>query len=239
MPLLTTNNAKTTKGDYLGYSTAVCYMAPADIASPGGKTVCPFAVHAGCKSSCLYSAGRGRFNSVQTARMNRTRLYYEDKDAFMALLHAEISLHIAQAERSGMIPAVRLNGTSDIPYERIPYYFNGRTYANIFDAFPETTFYDYTKTAARIGRDLPDNYDLTFSFSGALEFASHVEKALKYGARIAVVFRGGMPETYLRRPVVNGDAHDLTFLHPRGVVLGLSAKGGAKKDPSPFIVDVK
>jgi hypothetical protein len=52
---------------------------------------------------------------------------------------------------------------------------------------------------------------------------------------VAVVF-DTLPTTYLGRPVVNGDDTDLRFLDPQGVVVGLKAKGRAKKDTSGFTV---
>jgi len=44
-----------------------------------------------------------------------------------------------------------------------------------------------------------------------------------------------MPNTYAGAPVVDGDASDLRFLDPDGVVVGLKAKGDAKKDTSGFV----
>jgi len=44
-----------------------------------------------------------------------------------------------------------------------------------------------------------------------------------------------MPETYEGTPVFNGDDSDLRFLDPKGVVVGLYAKGKAKKDTSGFV----
>jgi len=44
-----------------------------------------------------------------------------------------------------------------------------------------------------------------------------------------------MPETYNGLPVFNGDESDLRFLDPQGVIVGLYAKGKAKKDTSGFV----
>ena len=44
-----------------------------------------------------------------------------------------------------------------------------------------------------------------------------------------------MPETYLGRPVFNGDESDLRFLDPKNVIVGLYAKGKAKKDTTGFV----
>jgi hypothetical protein len=44
-----------------------------------------------------------------------------------------------------------------------------------------------------------------------------------------------MPETYMGRTVFNGEDSDLRFLDPKNVVVGLYAKGKAKKDTSGFV----
>ena len=44
-----------------------------------------------------------------------------------------------------------------------------------------------------------------------------------------------MPEIYEGLSVFNGDDSDLRFLDPKGVVVGLYAKGKAKKDTSGFV----
>jgi hypothetical protein len=45
-----------------------------------------------------------------------------------------------------------------------------------------------------------------------------------------------LPQTYLGKQVVDGDATDLRFLDPRGVIVGLKAKGKGKQDTSGFVV---
>jgi hypothetical protein len=127
-----------------------------------------------------------------------------------------------------MIPAFRLNGTSDIRWETVP--VNGAT--NLMSLFPNVQFYDYTKHENR--RNLPANYHLTVSRSETNEANVF---ALPYN--VAVVFNSKtLPAEYNGRPVVNGDDTDLRFLDPTGVVVGLTAKGKAKKDPTGFTVRV-
>ncbi len=99
-------------------------------------------------------AGMGAFSTVQAARIAKTRLYFEDRAAFMAQLVSEVRAFIRKAIKLGLIPVVRLNGTSDIPWERVP--VEGK--ANIMDLFPSVQFYDYTKRHNR--RNLPTNYHL-------------------------------------------------------------------------------
>jgi hypothetical protein len=56
---------------------------------------------------------------------------------------------------------------------------------------------------------------------------------------VAVVFgvpkSKPLPVAYLNREVFNGDDSDLRFLDPKGVVVGLYAKGKAKKDTTGFV----
>lgn len=219
-------NAKTVKGQGRGYMTAILYLAPAD---ESGYEVCPMA-SAGCRKACLNKAGMGAFSTVQAARIAKTRLYFEDRAAFMAQLVSEVRAFIRKAIKLGLIPVVRLNGTSDIPWERVP--VEGK--ANIMELFPSVQFYDYTKRHNR--RNLPANYHLTFSL--AEDNDSRARAAATNGANIAVVFRTDkFPTTFMGMPVVDGDADDLRFLDGRGVVVGLKAKGPAKKDTSGFVRD--
>ena len=219
-------NAKTVKGQGRGYMTAILYLAPAD---ESGYEVCPMASQ-GCRKACLNKAGMGAFSNVQAARITKTRLYFEDRKAFMAQLMVEVRAFIRKAFKAGLIPVVRLNGTSDIPWERVP--VEGKP--NIMAHFPTVQFYDYTKRHNR--RDLPDNYHLTFSL--AEDNDSRASAAASNGANVAVVFRTDkFPVTFMGMPVVDGDADDLRFLDGKGVVVGLKAKGPAKKDTSGFVRD--
>ena len=219
-------NAKTVKGQGRGYMTAILYLAPAD---ESGYEVCPMA-SAGCRKACLNKAGMGAFSTVQAARIAKTRLYFEDRAAFMAQLVSEVRAFIRKAIKLGLIPVVRLNGTSDIPWGRVP--VEGK--ANIMELFPSVQFYDYTKRHNR--RNLPVNYHLTFSL--AEDNDSRAGAAATNGANIAVVFRTDkFPTTFMGMPVVDGDTDDLRFLDGRGVVVGLKAKGPAKKDTSGFVRD--
>jgi hypothetical protein len=152
---------------------------------------------------------------------------------------ADIELAIKQCEKKGFIPVFRLNGTSDIAWEKYPVIRDGVMYDNVFLAFPEVTFYDYT---AILGRKVSaiTNYHLTFSRKESNEL--DVALALKNGLNVAVVFstkKGQpLPETWKKIPVFNGDDSDLRFLDPKGVIVGLYAKGKSKKDTSGFVVQV-
>jgi len=221
-------NAKTVKGQAKGYMTAILYLAPEK--QSGVMNVCAFASN-GCKNACLYTAGRGRFTNVQEARIERTRFYKRDAQAFIQQLKDEIRRYKAYAEKKGYQFCVRLNGTSDIPWEAY----------GIMQEFPDVKFYDYTKNALRAIKwakgALPANYHITFSRSE--ENCTQVDQVLHAGGNVAVVFsKPSFPAEYLGKPVVNGDETDLRFLDPKNVIVGLKAKGDAKKDESGFVVKV-
>lgn len=219
MKLLTTQNYKTTKGEKLGVLTGILYLAPAKIS---GYEVCPRR-SAGCTAACLYTAGMGAFSTVQQARINKTKLFFEDRETFMSQLRKDIKALVKKAAKQNMKPAIRLNGTSDIEWTRF----------GIMDEFPDVQWYDYTKVLERLKKDVPKNYNITFSRSEINE--RECEEALRLGFNVAAVFKT-LPETYLGRPVINGDDTDVRFEDPRGVVIGLTAKGKAKKDVSGFVV---
>jgi len=239
MNLLSVGNPKTLKGMEKGYNTYILHLAPADLS---GNEVCPKRT-AGCTIACLNLAGRGGMfkkgettNTIQQARIRKTKLFFSDRDQFMALLVADIKLAIKQSERQGLIPVIRLNGTSDLAFEKYGFTDNGVFYANIFARFPNIQFYDYTKI---LGRKISHiaNYSLTFSNADGNDV--EVAKAIAQGYNIATVFgikKGTpMPDTYLGLPVFNGDESDLRFLDPKGVIVGLYAKGKAKKDTTGFV----
>jgi len=224
-------NAKTVKGQSIGYLTGVLYFAPSDLS---GYQVCPMARMAQCETPCLNSAGRGAFSNVQISRINRTKFFFENRQGFFNQLIDEITKLVKKAKKLNLIPLVRLNGTSDIKYENVYFDHNGQQ-VTIFDVFPDVQFYDYTKIPNR--RDLPKNYDLTFSYSGVMLFQKYVNKALENNLRMAVVFSdSNFPDTFLGRSIVNGDDSDVRILDPNDSIVALYAKGKAKKDTSGFVV---
>lgn len=226
-------NAKTVKGDKYGFLTGVLYLAPSDIS---GFQVCPMAKLAECIKACLYTAGRGAFTKTQQARINKTREFFNEQHAFMHTLVFSINALIRQASKKGLTPLVRLNGTSDIRWENIRFEHNDK-FVTIFEVFPEIQFYDYTKIVNR--KDIPVNYDLTVSYSGAQGFQKHVQKAINAGERIAAVFRHqeNIPESFLGLDCIGGDDSDIRHIEPKNVIVALYAKGQAKKDTSGFVID--
>ena len=219
------------KGEKKGYLSFVLHFAPADLS---GKEVCPKRT-AGCTAACLNTAGRGGIfkkgettNVIQQARIRKTKLFFENRPEFMSKLLKDINNAIKYAEKKGLTPVFRLNGTSDIAWEKYEI-LEGR---NIFQMFPEVQFYDYTKVNNRKVSHIP-NYHLTFSKADGNDM--DVRIALQAGMNVAAVFRE-VPETYLGRTVINGDETDLRFLDIKGVIVGLKAKGKAKKDTTGFVI---
>ena len=221
-------NYKTVKSEKVGVLTGIIYMSPYNLS---GKNVCPGA-SAGCAAACLNTAGRGAMGVVQKARLKKTNRFWDDRGQFLQDLAAEIAKLQKQAEAKGLKAAVRLNGTSDLPYER---YKVGDTGMNIMQLFPEVQFYDYTKLENRIvGQQLPANYHLTFS--RAEDNDHKLADVLKHTSA-AVVFSGELPETWRGYPVIDGDEHDARFTDAGpGVIIGLTAKGKARHDSSGFVV---
>ena len=229
-------NAKTIKGEQYGIKTAILYLMPAE---QGGTQLCPMAKTAGCEKACLFTAGRGAMNSVMLSRLRKTLYFNQYRDQFMLQLQNELIRERAKAKRKGYKLIVRLNGTSDVRWENEPI---GHAYANIMQALPDIQFYDYTKIANR--KNVPANYDLTFSYSGVEAYQPFVAKAVANGDRIAVVFRDraivnamlANGDTFLGLPVVDGDNTDIRHLDPKGAVVALYAKGKARRDQSGFVV---
>ena len=219
MKLLTINNFKTVKGEKLGVLTGILYLAPAKIS---GYEVCPRR-SAGCTAACLYTAGMGAFSNVQQARINKTKMYFEDRPNFLFQLEKDIKALVKKANKLNMKPAIRLNGTSDINWMS----------SGIMDKFPDVQFYDYTKVLRRLKDKIPTNYNITFSKSE--DNNSECETALELGFNVAAVFKN-LPQQYMGRQVINGDETDVRFADGKGVVIGLTAKGKAKKDLSGFVI---
>ena len=239
MKLLSTGNPKVLKGLKQGFNTYILHLAPSNLS---GYQVCPKET-VGCKFACLNTAGHGGMfkkgettNAVQQARIRRTKMFFEMREVFMFELVRDIKNAIKTSTRKGLIPVIRLNGTSDLSWEKYPVKRDGTEYNNIFEAFPEIQFYDYTKILGRKVMNI-SNYHLTFSAADGND--NDVTKAIEQGYNIATVFglkkSQPMPEQYNNRPAFNGDESDLRFLDPKGVIVGLYAKGRAKKDTTGFV----
>ncbi len=218
------SDAKTSKGVAKGYLTGILYLSPSNLFT--GINLCPFASEA-CRSACLFSAGRGQFYSTTRARVIKTIAFLEDPTLFVAAVLRSIESLVKKARKLGLVPVVRLNGTSDIDWTRY----------GIFSRFPTVQFYDYTKRPRMSATNKHENYHITFSDSGDnREFIDIQPEQIN----IATVFSGKvLPDMYKGKKVINGDDSDLRFLDPKGVIVGLIAKGKARKQESSFIVNLK
>ena len=237
-------NPKTVKGRKLGIATGILYMAPAlsamaeqakgirvhiggdfDFPMPKLKNLCPYASD-GCLAACLNTSGKGGIPSVQNARIRKAREYQLDTANFMIKLDHEVTRLKLMAKRDGLLPAVRLNGTTDILWEREDFTDSDGVYwSSIMAKHDDVAFYDYSKVPMKFRQIRPANYDLTFSLSESND--DHALEALKLGHNVAVVFRNEIPEYYMGRRVIRGDEHDARFLDekdPDGLWVGLLEK---------------
>ena len=190
--------------------------------------LCAGAKAAGCMDGCISNSGRALiFSSVNKSRQAKADFYEQDQALFIETLKRELSNFDKLCRKQGVQGVVRLNVFSDIQWEK----------HGIPQAFPNLFFYDYTKLAARLGKT-PENYKLMFSYSGRSQYAKQVAIALKTDVPMVVVFRGPMPEYFLDRPVVNGDASDLDNVFAGRVVIGLKEKRTLVQADNGFVVDM-
>lgn len=216
------SNPKVAKNTALGWGTAVLHLAPAGMS---GFQVCS-ARSPGCEAACLHYAGAQHLQSLKDrSRIAKTQRFFKDRHGFMAQLRKEIEAHVRKMEKMGLRPAVRLNATSDIPWERVR--------GNPIEDMPHVQFYDYT---AIPNRNVPANYHLTFSLKENNEEAAR--KALQSDLNLAVVFpTSDLPDAFWGLPVVDGDLSDFRPGDPKPCIVGLKAKGKkAIRDQSGFIV---
>lgn len=191
--LLTVGNPKVAKGSAFGFLTAVLHLAPAGLS---GRNVCP-AASPGCIKACLNTAGRGgmakgaarltyddlaagRLNTIQAARIRRTRLLYSDRAAFLAALKRDIDRLASDAARHGLRPALRLNGTSDLDW------YGMAPSLCAYASSRGVMMYDYTKVPNRRKR-ASSEYHVTLSLTEGNDDVAG--EWLKAGFNVAVVFR--------------------------------------------------
>lgn len=223
--LLSVNNTKINKSNKMentNYWSTLMHLRPIN------TRICPYQDIAKCKNACLVTAGRGKFSNVQEARQRKTELFLNNRNEFMSQLITDIQKFIRACQRKNKKPALRLNGTSDIQWENIK--VDGQ---NLFEMFPDVQFYDYTKIPTRKVEQY-QNYHLTWSYSEANEKYAEYFNKVPYNK--AVVFNGDLPKTFKGLEVIDGDIHDMRFLDKPNVVVGLRAKGEAKKDDTGFVI---
>ena len=239
---LTYSNPKACKSRPFGYLTALLHLQPHMLAN-GKRSLCAWST-AGCRAACLNESGHagiedprvhGALNSCQLARRDRSLSYIRDPQGFAEALGHSLDRHIAKAARANLLPAARLNATSDVPWEAVaPQLFKRAC-----------TFYDYTKSYDRAlawaRGGLPKNYHLTYSRSEQ-DNTTQIGAMLSEGLTVACVYHGNAGRQLLEgwgtygNGVTDGDQHDLRFLDPPGSLVALRAKGKAKHDTSGFVV---
>ncbi len=255
LKLLTAGNPKVMKGYGYGCFPVVLHLAPAKtsgfevcpartkfctavcltLAGRGGVGLAPH----------MTAEERARVNRIQAARLRRTELFFRDRRRFADMLEHDIEWLLEFVKRKTVVGmkagkpvfadlapgsprmriCVRLNGTSDIEWERVPLFGS----QSVVDRYPDLQFYDYTKIPAR---RVPDNYHLTYSWNEQKRAAERSEDYFKLGVNTAVVFSTAkgepLPERWRGRRVIDGDEYDMRFLDPPGVYVGLRAKGWAR-----------
>ena len=229
--LLGSGTYKMEKSQKYKYLSEILHLAPANI---GGVNICPNASPV-CIKLCLNTSGRGQMNTVQKSRLNKKFYFLADRLKFLNHLDHEIKLSFERARRKGFKYTVRLNGTSDLPFER----YKLENGLNLMDNNPQVQFIDYTKVTNRLDKKnkIPKNYSLTYS--QAENNLKDVKQILKTKYNIATVFRKKLPKKWLGRKVINGDISDLRHLEDgKKIIVGLIAKGKAIKNFNGFVQDV-
>ena len=259
--LFTVGNPKILKGVKKGYMSIVLMLSPAYLS---GREVCAFRTD-GCTRACLNTAGQGgivkggakqteevirKSNVVQQARVLRTDMLYEKTpgktstpvvtEAFGSLMIHDIKQLVDFCDKYNITPSVRLNGTSDLLWEKMPVHAK----RNIMAWYPKVKFYDYTKYPLASRMEHPKNYFLNYSLNEDPESPRRAHQYLIAGMNAVAVFstRRGRPlprtwkisgQTF---KVIDGDLHDLRFIDPSPAIVGLRAKGFAQGDTTGFVI---
>ena len=213
-----TSSPKQANAPEHGIEGAILYLAPA---KQSGYNACASSTE-GCRNACLYFSGRGGMTRTQQARIRKTKMFFEERNKFLDLLVKDIAS--VEAIKKNFQPVIRLDGTSDLRWERFGF----------MEDFPNIQFYDYTKHKNR--KNIPNNYDLTFSRSEE-STTKDIDRALDNGMNVSVVFEKELPETWHGLQVIDGTENDWRFRDPKPCIVGLTAKGSkGKRDTSGFVI---
>lgn len=226
-----TSNEKISKSQSHGVLIAAQYLAPARLS---GFNVCAASTPA-CRALCLNTAGNPAYAPQKNrARLARTLALYSSRVEYIAAIAAEIERLERKARRNKMRLAVRLNGTSDIAWHRIA--------PELFTRFAHLQFYDYTKVKKRLFETLPSNYHLTYSYAEK-DTPDDARAILATRHNVAVVYnvtpKTPMIKSWHAMPVIDGDLTDYRPRDTQGHIVGLRAKGAARKhDKWGFVQNV-
>ena len=237
--LLSTDSPKAVKSIKYGFLNGIHYMAAYTEAGVGN--MCVDATQ-GCIWVCLgkYSGQAAMVadlendtNSVRESRINKAVMFMKQREVYMAHLEKAIASLVAKASKNDLIPCVRLNGSTDVAFERMRY---GPDRKTLIERFPNVQFVEYTKSLNRM-MDSHKYSNVHFTFSRSESNEDSCLKVLAAGYNVAIVFGGPLPETWNGYRVIDGDKHDLRHLDDKNVVVGLSPKGQkAKRDTSGFVL---
>lgn len=215
-------SAKLIKNLKVGHYTYSLNLSPANTS---GYNICSHSTSE-CRLGCLATSGRSGIEIfsgktiIKDCRIKKTKLFFENKSYFMSWLIADLKLWQAKAKKDGYFISARLNTLSDIDWANI--LVDGK---NIFQIFPEISFYDYTKNFNKFN-NMPLNYHLTYSYTG--RNALICEMLLERGFNVAVIFNikheNELPKTFFGHNVINGDENDYRPNDPKGVIVGLKWK---------------
>jgi hypothetical protein len=237
-------STKTEKSVKLGLAdiSLVLYLKPG--------VFCPKATEA-CLAGCLGDTS-GHLampnGNAQRAMLRRSKWYLEDRQAFQDALIAEACDIVRSWKRSNSRTPkvlVRLNGTSDLPWDATRLDLRRALHGDA-----DLRFYEYTKKWELHRRFTLDAAEKEHAarFACVHVLSRHentkeweVLDACQRGYTVAVVFstKAGqaLPETYLDLPVIDGDLHDDRTVDPVGCIVGLRAKGAMRKG-SAMVVQV-
>lgn len=237
---LTSENGKTRLSSGEGVKTIGLALTPHK--SHGYEhDLCPKA-SSECRKNCLGFTAGGNARYPEDAfrgKLLRTQYIHEHPEHAARLLSKEIGANEKKAKKIGMKSGVRLNITSDLPWEHMmPKKFH--------EKHGDSQFYDYTKVHGRLNKDLPKNYSLALSHTGSNHPESNdkaVAQHLARGGVAAMVYHRGkdvphpthakdMTSGKMYR-ITNGDDDDNVYDRHRangidpseGVVSGLKLKG--------------
>ena len=202
---------------------------------------CPYA--GTCKLTCLRATGNIQMKSSARARYLKTWFFFTQPLAFMRMIITEIMSNAASANRQRRGYYLRLNGMSDIEWERFIY----------MDELVKRTpglrgFYDYTKhpkknridMAARIpgGVPFPQKYRLIFSWDEKKATPKRASEWLNHGGSLSVVYPYSMKEqikklrSKYRKFVKIGDEDDNRFKDKPNSIIFLKNKGDLREGSS-------
>ena len=235
---LPNGSPKLIKSNGMGYYNAGITLAQANLSATNN---CAGSTD-DCIRLCLGNFGRAEhLPQLMQIRVNRSNFLHQHRQLAWETMLPQLMAIDRRAKRNSLEIAFRPDITSDKNWDLI--------LPQIFEIFPHWKFYGYTKLRSKITRYLAGKNPVipTFSWSDRLlhqsDGSDYANSILNAGINIAVVFydratlAGKLPRTFLGRTVIDGDKHDLRFLDPRGVIVGLKPKLPKSKIKARQLVD--